>query len=176
MVSASSILFPAIALLLVLLILTVADDHDQSTIPSTLDGPCKPVTVPLDKSSRGNAVDLPDIDPQVQRRVTGFQPEQISVSLSSTYDSVWISWITDFRSKLVNDSYHINYEMASVVNVKEGPARRTLWHRSIEHQAATKHGQDGEAEHAWTHHKEYFFTLFNNYYSIFPSNQKYTAL
>ncbi|KAK0606663.1 hypothetical protein LWI29_002322 [Acer saccharum] len=94
MVSASSILFPAIALLLVSLILTIADDHDQSTIPSTLEGPFKPVTVPLDKSFRGNAVDLPDTDPRVQRRVTGFQPEQISVSLSSTYDSVWISWIT----------------------------------------------------------------------------------
>jgi hypothetical protein len=43
---------------------------------------------------RGNAVDLPDADPRVRRRVKGFQPEQISLSLSATYDSVWISWIT----------------------------------------------------------------------------------
>lgn len=63
-------------------------------IPTTLDGPFKPVTVPLDKSFRGNAIDLPDTDPRLQRSVTGLQPEQISVSLSSTHDSVWISWIT----------------------------------------------------------------------------------
>jgi hypothetical protein len=43
---------------------------------------------------RGNAVDLPDADPRVRRRVKDFQPEQISLSLSATYDSVWISWIT----------------------------------------------------------------------------------
>ncbi|GLT28179.1 hypothetical protein SLA2020_031300 [Shorea laevis] len=63
-------------------------------IPSTLDGPFVPVTVPYDVSLRGNAVDLPGTDPRVRRRVQGFQPEQISVSLSYTYDSVWISWIT----------------------------------------------------------------------------------
>ncbi|KAK6145826.1 hypothetical protein DH2020_019695 [Rehmannia glutinosa] len=63
-------------------------------IPTTLEGPFNPVTIPLDKSFRGHAIDLPDNDPRVQRNVTGFEPEQISVSLSSTYDSVWISWIT----------------------------------------------------------------------------------
>ncbi|CAN4120788.1 unnamed protein product [Withania somnifera] len=67
---------------------------NKSQIPTTLDGPFKPVTVPLDQSFRGHAVDLPDTDPRVQRTVKGFEPEQISVSLSSTYDSVWISWIT----------------------------------------------------------------------------------
>ncbi|XP_065876306.1 purple acid phosphatase 15 isoform X2 [Euphorbia lathyris] len=63
-------------------------------IPSTLDGPFQPVTVPFDASLRGNAVDLPDTDPRVRRSVKGFEPEQISVSLSFSYDSVWISWIT----------------------------------------------------------------------------------
>jgi hypothetical protein len=63
-------------------------------IPSTLDGPFKPVTVPLDDSLRGKAVDLPDSDPRVERSVKGFEPEQISVSLSAEYHSVWISWIT----------------------------------------------------------------------------------
>ncbi|KAJ0052452.1 hypothetical protein Pint_01543 [Pistacia integerrima] len=33
-------------------------------------------------------------DPRLRRRVKGFEPEQISVSLSTSYDSVWISWIT----------------------------------------------------------------------------------
>ncbi|KAI3969249.1 hypothetical protein MKW92_047998 [Papaver armeniacum] len=63
-------------------------------IPTTLDGPFDPVTVPFDENFRGHAVDLPDTDPRVQRNVTGFEPEQISVSLSFSYDSVSISWIT----------------------------------------------------------------------------------
>ncbi|KAL0458588.1 UNVERIFIED_CONTAM: Purple acid phosphatase 15 [Sesamum latifolium] len=63
-------------------------------IPTTLDGPFKPVTVLLDESFRGNAIDLSESDPRVQRKVSGFEPEQISVSLSYNYDSVWISWIT----------------------------------------------------------------------------------
>lgn len=63
-------------------------------IPTTLEGPFKPVTVPLDDTFRGHAVDLPDTDDRLQRTVHGFEPEQISVSLSSAYDSVSISWIT----------------------------------------------------------------------------------
>lgn len=70
-------------------------------IPTTLDGPFKPVTVPLDKSFRGNAVDLPETDPRVKRIVKGFEPEQISVSLSGTHDSVWISWITGLSLFLI---------------------------------------------------------------------------
>lgn len=73
-------------------------------IPSTLDGPFDPVTVPFDAALRGNAVDLPDSDPRVQRRVKGFEPEQISVSLSADYDSVWISWITG-SADYVNSSF-----------------------------------------------------------------------
>ncbi|XP_073281301.1 purple acid phosphatase 15-like isoform X1 [Primulina huaijiensis] len=63
-------------------------------IPTTLQGPFKPVTVPLDESFRGHAIDLPDTDPRVKRDVKGLEPEQISVSLSSSHDSIWISWIT----------------------------------------------------------------------------------
>lgn len=63
-------------------------------ILNSLNGPFEPVTVPLDEGFRGHAVDLPDSDPRVQRNVNGFEPEQISLSLSSTYDSLWISWIT----------------------------------------------------------------------------------
>lgn len=64
----------------------------HGTIPTTLDGPFDPVTVST--GYRGHAVDLPDSDPRVQRRAKGFEPEQISVSLSATDDSVYISWIT----------------------------------------------------------------------------------
>lgn len=66
----------------------------HARIPTTLDGPFTPVTVPFDQSLRGKAVDLPDTDPRVRRRVKGFEPEQISVALSASFDSVWISWIT----------------------------------------------------------------------------------
>ena len=36
----------------------------HAQIPTTLDGPFTPATVPLDKSFRGHAVDLPDTDPR----------------------------------------------------------------------------------------------------------------
>lgn len=81
-----------VAAVFVLLFLNVFQVYCE--IPTTLDGPFDPVTVPLDENFRGNAIDLPDTDPRVQRDVEGFEPEQISVSLSSTHDSVWISWIT----------------------------------------------------------------------------------
>ncbi|KAM1692212.1 hypothetical protein ACFX2K_031854 [Malus domestica] len=81
-------------LLLVLTVSPVSFTFVNGGIPTTLEGPFKPVTVPLDDSFRGNAVDLPDTDPRVRRIVKGFEPEQISVSLSTTHDSVWISWIT----------------------------------------------------------------------------------
>ncbi|GMP77921.1 hypothetical protein CsSME_00034032 [Camellia sinensis var. sinensis] len=64
----------------------------HGNIPTTADGPFEPVTVAVNLP--GNAVDLPDTDERLQRTGGDFQPEQISVSLSSTYDSVWISWIT----------------------------------------------------------------------------------
>ncbi|EHA8586963.1 putative Purple acid phosphatase 13 [Cocos nucifera] len=58
-------------------------------IPTMLDGPFVPMTSPLDGAGfRGRAVDLPDSDPRVRRRARVFEPEQISVSLSTTSDSV----------------------------------------------------------------------------------------
>jgi hypothetical protein len=90
------LLSPLIVTLFLLLSIlsSIIVDGGDVPIPTTLDGPFKPVTVPLDKSFRGNAVDLPDTDPFVQRYVEGFQPEQISLSLSASHSSVWISWIT----------------------------------------------------------------------------------
>lgn len=88
-------LFPfAVVLLSSLFVLRVCSVHGG--IPNTIEGPFKPVTVPLDKSFRGMAEDLPETDPRVQKNGGQFEPEQISVSLSADYDSVWISWITGF--------------------------------------------------------------------------------
>ncbi|GJN22669.1 hypothetical protein PR202_gb10257 [Eleusine coracana subsp. coracana] len=59
---------------------------------STLSGPARPVTVAL--GNRGHAVDLPDTDPRVQRRVTGWAPEQVAVALGAGPGSAWVSWVT----------------------------------------------------------------------------------
>ncbi|CAI0561077.1 unnamed protein product [Linum tenue] len=89
-----SSVFASLLLLILLCVSPSAIHAGGDRIPSTLDGPFEPVTVPFDLSLRGNAVDLPDTDPRVVRRVNGFEPEQISVSLSANHDSVWISWVT----------------------------------------------------------------------------------
>jgi hypothetical protein len=63
-------------------------------IPSTLDGPFVPVTIPLDPSIRLSASqDLPQSDPRVVKRVAAIYPEQIFLSLS-TPDAMWVSWVT----------------------------------------------------------------------------------
>jgi hypothetical protein len=63
-------------------------------IPSTLDGPFVPVTIPLDPRIRLSASqDLPQYDPRVVKRVAAIYPEQIFLSLS-TSDAMWVSWVT----------------------------------------------------------------------------------
>ncbi|KAJ8425407.1 hypothetical protein Cgig2_028787 [Carnegiea gigantea] len=100
----------------------------SAAIPTTLDGPFKPVTVPFDQSLRGFAVDLPDTDPRVQRRANGFEPEQISVSLSADYHSVWISWITgDYQ--IGHDIKPLNPETLKSV-VRYGPQKYPLLHEA----------------------------------------------
>uniref|UniRef100_A0A6N2LCZ0 Purple acid phosphatase n=2 Tax=Salix viminalis TaxID=40686 RepID=A0A6N2LCZ0_SALVM len=103
----------------------------SNDIPSTLDGPFAPHTAPFDVSLRGNAVDLPDTDPRVRRRVKGFQPEQISVSLSTTYDSVWISWITGEFQISNHDKNIIPLDPKSVASVvRYGTSRNPLNHEA----------------------------------------------
>lgn len=84
----------AVLLLLLSSLLLLRFCSVYGRIPTTIEGPFKPVTVPLDKSFRGLAEDLPETDPRVQKNGGQFAPEQISVSLSADYDSAWISWIT----------------------------------------------------------------------------------
>ncbi|KAL5784345.1 hypothetical protein ACOSQ2_006737 [Xanthoceras sorbifolium] len=64
--------------------------YNGEAIPTTLEGPFKPVTVQLNKTLPINSTDLPDFP----SNAGDYQPEQISVSLSANYDSVWISWVT----------------------------------------------------------------------------------
>ena len=85
----------------------------QGHIQTTFEGPFKPVTIPLDETFRGNAIDLPDNDPRVVRIVNGFQPEQISLSLSSTFDSIWVSWVTVHQFTKVLRECRIVDEMTS---------------------------------------------------------------
>ncbi|KAK6259763.1 hypothetical protein SCA6_014237 [Theobroma cacao] len=102
---------------------------DAKRIPSTLDGPFDPVTVPYDVSLRGNAVDLPDTDPRVRRRVKGFEPEQISISLSVSYDSVWISWVTG-EFQIGNNIKPLNPNAVGSL-VRYGRSRFPLTHEAI---------------------------------------------
>nr|XP_009385494.1 PREDICTED: purple acid phosphatase 15 [Musa acuminata subsp. malaccensis] len=86
---------PLVVATISLLLWSIAGLRGGRRIPTTLDGPFEPVTVPLDgRVARGHAVDLPASDFRLQRKVTELEPEQISVSLSATEDSVWISWVT----------------------------------------------------------------------------------
>lgn len=62
--------------------------------PTTLDGPLNPVTAPLDPNLNPIAFDLPESDPSFVKPNPEFLPQQISVSLSYSFDSVWISWVT----------------------------------------------------------------------------------
>ena len=64
-------LFSIINLLYLLILKLSFTLVNGGIIPTTLDGPFKPITVPLDKSFRGNAIDLPESDPRVQRHVEG---------------------------------------------------------------------------------------------------------
>ncbi|XP_010469546.1 PREDICTED: purple acid phosphatase 13-like [Camelina sativa] len=79
--------------LFVILVSTVTtiSVHGFST---TLEGPFKPETAPLDPNLNPVAFDLPESDPSFVQPNSEFQPEQISVSLSYSFDSVWISWVT----------------------------------------------------------------------------------
>ncbi|KAL0358408.1 UNVERIFIED_CONTAM: Purple acid phosphatase 15 [Sesamum angustifolium] len=59
-------------------------------IPTTLEGPFKPVTVPLDGSFRGNAIDLPDSDPECKGRFQGlslnkFQSPFLTIMIQSGF-------------------------------------------------------------------------------------------
>ncbi|KAE9607950.1 hypothetical protein Lal_00003681 [Lupinus albus] len=120
-----------IAAVLLLFSVFVIVHVDGGNIPTTQDGPFKPVTVPLNNSFRGNAVDLPHTDPLVQRTVEGFEPEQISVSLSASYDSVWISWITgEFQ---IGDSIEpLDPESVASI-VQYGRFGRSLSHQALGH-------------------------------------------
>ncbi|XP_072950417.1 purple acid phosphatase 15-like isoform X1 [Typha angustifolia] len=108
----------------------VVAGHCGGKIPTTLDGPFEPVTSPLDGAGfRGLAVDLPDFDPRVRRWAVGFEPEQISVSLSSTEDSVWISWVTG-DSQIGQCIKPLDpTSVASVV--RYGRLRRPLIHKAV---------------------------------------------
>lgn len=103
----------------------------NANIPSTLDGPFEPETVPYDASLRGNAVDIPDTDPLVRRRVTGFEPEQLSVSLSFNHDSIWITWITgEFQ---IGDNIKPLDPKTVASFVRYGTSRTNLNHEATGH-------------------------------------------
>ncbi|ERN11937.1 purple acid phosphatase 15 isoform X1 [Amborella trichopoda] len=96
-------------------------------IPTTVDGPFDPITVPFDNSLRGHAIDLPDSDPRVGKRGRTFEPEQISLSLS-TPDAIWVSYITgDFH--IGNGTKRLDPSSVKSV-VRYGPLRYPMAHEA----------------------------------------------
>jgi hypothetical protein len=67
---------------------------DIFSIPTTLEGPYAPVTVPLDPTLRKGSQDLPAYDPRLVKRVPSIFPEQIMLALSTDHQSMWVSWVT----------------------------------------------------------------------------------
>uniref|UniRef100_M1D310 Nucleotide pyrophosphatase/phosphodiesterase n=1 Tax=Solanum tuberosum TaxID=4113 RepID=M1D310_SOLTU len=67
-------------------------------IPTTLDGPFKPLTHRFDPLLHKGSDDLPMDHPRLKRNVISFFPEQIALALSTTSSLMWISWITGISS------------------------------------------------------------------------------
>lgn len=65
-----------------------------TSIPTTLDGPFKPVTHRLDPSLRQGSDDVPMTDPRLARKVDSIMPEQIALAASYSPSSIWVSWVT----------------------------------------------------------------------------------
>jgi hypothetical protein len=65
----------------------------ENQIPTTLDGPFKPVTRRFDPSLRRGSDDLPMNHPRLKKNATSNFPEQISIAISSP-TSMWVSWVT----------------------------------------------------------------------------------
>ncbi|XP_054805563.1 purple acid phosphatase 23 isoform X2 [Prosopis cineraria] len=65
----------------------------EQRIPTTLDGPFKPVTRRFDPSLRRGSDDLPMTHPRLKKNVTSNFPEQIALAISSP-TAMWVSWVT----------------------------------------------------------------------------------
>lgn len=65
----------------------------ETDIPSTVEGPFAPRTVPFDGTLTLGSEDLNGSNPRVVRTATGMEPEQIFLALS-TPDAMWVSWVT----------------------------------------------------------------------------------
>ncbi|KAK4266289.1 hypothetical protein QN277_027235 [Acacia crassicarpa] len=65
----------------------------EQSIPTTLDGPFKPVTRRFDPSLRRGSDDLPMTHPRLKKNVTANFPEQIALAISSP-TAMWVSWVT----------------------------------------------------------------------------------
>ncbi|XP_055833003.1 purple acid phosphatase 23 isoform X2 [Solanum dulcamara] len=66
----------------------------ETLIPTTLDGPFKPLTHTFDPLFRKGSDDLPMNHPRLKRNVTSFFPEQIALALSYSSPSMFVSWVT----------------------------------------------------------------------------------
>ncbi|XP_006367383.1 purple acid phosphatase 23-like isoform X2 [Solanum tuberosum] len=84
-------------------------------IPTTLDGPFKPLTHRFDPLLHKGSDDLPMDHPRLKRNVISFFPEQIALALSTTSSLMWISWITGEAQIGLNVTPHDPKTVASEV-------------------------------------------------------------
>lgn len=65
----------------------------ENQIPTTLEGPFKPVTRSFDPLLRRGSDDLGMDNPILRKNVSSDFPEQIALAISSP-SSMWVSWVT----------------------------------------------------------------------------------
>ncbi|KAM7462089.1 hypothetical protein LguiA_030210 [Lonicera macranthoides] len=65
----------------------------ENQIPTTLEGPFKPVTRSFDPLLRRGSDDLGMDNPSLRKNVSSDFPEQIALAISSP-SSMWVSWVT----------------------------------------------------------------------------------
>ncbi|ONK79509.1 uncharacterized protein A4U43_C01F7080 [Asparagus officinalis] len=85
-----------------ILILFLLFISSSSSIPTTLEGPFKPITRRFDPALRQGSDDLPMTDPRLAQRAKPNFPEQISLATSYSPTSMWISWVTG-KSQIGSD-------------------------------------------------------------------------
>lgn len=78
---------------LLFLFISSSCSHSKS-IPTTLDGPFRPVTRRFDPALRQGSDDLPMSDPRLAQRTRPNFPEQIALATSYSPTSMWVSWVT----------------------------------------------------------------------------------
>lgn len=97
----------SVFLVLIILLTNMVVTALSQPVPTTLEGPFKPVTRSFDPSLRRGSDDLPMDHPRLTKNVSSDFPEQIALALSAP-TSMWVSWVTG-NDPFVFLSFRINF-------------------------------------------------------------------